>query len=139
MLDVKRKYRTKKWVLKVVFIYFIYLVIDLVSRSRPGSRLSAAASRNNSRNGSPEIRRLVRDDGVGGGGGGGGGGGAGAGGGAEVGGEGEVGGSHLRPFRVRAQLDDMRDYAELVDEEGDYSTPSGKAEQNKTETMKRCF
>ena len=95
--------------------YFKKIYIDLVSRSRPGSRLSAAASRNNSRNGSPEIRRLVRDDGGGGGGGSGGG---------EVG-EGD-GGSHLRPFRVRVQTDDTRDYAELVDEEGDYSTPSGK-------------
>merc|ERR1740128_1627045 len=31
---------------------------DLVSRSRPGFRLSASASRNNSRNASPEVRRF---------------------------------------------------------------------------------
>ena len=99
--------------LTIFLIIFDFLIfIDLVSRSRPGSRLSAAASRNNSRNGSPEIRRLLRDDGGGGGGGG------------EIG-EGERG-SHSRAFRVRVQSDDMRDYAELVDEEGDYSTPSGK-------------
>ena len=85
------------------------LITDLVSRSRPGSRLSASASRNNSRNASPEVRRFGCRDA------------------ADA--DGHSLSSSRGPFqscRVRVHGDDMRDYAELVDEEGDYSTPSGK-------------
>lgn len=68
--------------------------LDLVNRSRPGSRISAGNSRNTSRNCSPAP----------------------------------MGPGH----RSRVDNDignETRDYAELVDEDGDYSTPSGMIAQ----------
>ena len=80
-------------------MFTIVSIADWISRSRPGSRLSS--SRTNSRNGSPETRRMIRDE------------------------------DDLRPHsRLTVTANNRRlagdDYAELVDEDGDYSTPSGK-------------